>query len=94
MLELVMAVSEGRRLPDWALGEGADAEVLETGIWAVLLACTGAMTHHKLERLRTLRRRRASAREEETGPKQASKRRRVGRPPKKRTAAVMTYDLS
>jgi hypothetical protein len=83
MLELVMAVSERRRLPDWALGEGADAEVLETGIWAVLLACTGAMTHHKLQRLRTLGRQRASVGEEEIRPKQAATSRHDGRPPKK-----------
>jgi formylglycine-generating enzyme required for sulfatase activity len=61
MLELVMAVSQSRRLPDRALHDGAGAE-LEVGIRAMLLACSGAMTHYKLERLRTLRRRRKAAR--------------------------------
>ena len=58
ILELVMAVSLGRPLPDWALREApckAAAEGLRLGIKAMLLACTGAMTATKLRRLRTLR---------------------------------------
>jgi hypothetical protein len=72
MLELVMAVSQSRRLPDRALHDGAGAE-LEVGIRAMLLACSGAMTHYKLERLRTLRRRRKAASEEKIRPKRATK---------------------
>ena len=91
MLELVIAVSKHRRLPDGVLDEEwakEAAELLEVGIRAMLVACTGAMTCYKLERLRTLRRRRARASEEET-----AKPRRVGRPPKNKTAAAMMNDL-
>ncbi len=58
VLELVMAVSRGRSLPDWALREApssAAAELLEIGIKVMLMACTGAMTPAKLRKLVVLR---------------------------------------
>jgi hypothetical protein len=66
MLELVMAVSLRRSLPQWALREApskADAELLEIGVRAMLLASTGAMTRHKLRKLRTLRAQKAELRQ-------------------------------
>ena len=58
MLELVMAVSLGRRLPEWALREApsaADVELLELRIRAMLIAETGPLTPAKLKKLRILR---------------------------------------
>jgi hypothetical protein len=58
MLELVMAVSLGRPLPEWALREApsaADAEVLELRIRAMLIAETGPLTAAKLRKLNVLR---------------------------------------
>jgi hypothetical protein len=54
MLELVMAVSLGRPLPDWAVREapnGAALDSLELAIKAMLMACFGAITLRKLRKL-------------------------------------------
>jgi hypothetical protein len=58
ILELVMAVSLGRPLPDWALREApsaADAELLELRISAMLIAEMGPLTPAKLKKLKVLR---------------------------------------
>jgi hypothetical protein len=57
MLELVMAVSLGRPLPEWALREApsaADAELLRLRIRAMLIAQTGPLTPAKLRKLKVL----------------------------------------
>ena len=57
MLELVMAVSLGRPLPDWAVREAPDQaalDSLELAIRAMLMACSGAMTPSKLRKLRVI----------------------------------------
>ncbi len=58
ILELVMSVSLGRSLPDWALREApnaTDAQLLELGVKAMLMASTGALTPGKLRKLKVLR---------------------------------------
>ena len=58
ILELVMAVSLGRPLPEWALREApsaADAELLELRIKAMLIAETGPLTPAKLKKLKVVR---------------------------------------
>jgi hypothetical protein len=57
MLELVMSVSVGRPLPDWAVREApnrAALDSLELAIKAMLMACFGAMTPSKLQKLRVI----------------------------------------
>jgi hypothetical protein len=87
MLEIAMAVSRGRPLPDCAMRDRASAEVLEFGARAMLLACTGTMTYHKLQRLGTLRRKRQEA----ARPTQAAKRDHTSRTPKKGNAASAAH---